>query len=223
MLISFLGIKNVQEGLENYLNKYKYDTAQTSQLWQSFTNATVPLPDTVSNIMNTWVFQQGYPVISVKWSNDSRHIIVEQQPFISSLGPSEFAEAFNQNISIFRQLWFVPLTIITPDNVSEAKVYWLKDNSMEIELDSRYRYNNGWLKLNHNQSGFYRVNYHLDIWKQLIKMLNSVQHNLNQHYLSPSDRAGLIDDAFSLMRIGYLNVDITMNLSKYLGRKKNFI
>lgn len=217
MLIGFLGIKNVQEGLENYLNRYKYSTAQTSQLWQSFSNATVPLPETVSNIMNTWVFQQGYPVITVKWSNESDRIIVEQQTFISSLGPSKFKEEFDKNISIFRQLWFVPLTIITPDNVSEPEVYWLKNQSMEIELDARYRFNNGWFKLNHNQSGFYRVNYHPDIWQQLIKMLNSVQHFPDQHYLSPSDRAGLIDDAFSLMRNGYLNVEITMNLSKYLG------
>ena len=69
--------------------------------------------------------------------------------------------------------------------------------------------------MNYQQSGFYRVNYDTLVWRNLIRML--VNSKPNQHQLSPSDRAGLIDDALSLMRIGYLNVNTALDLTRYLG------
>lgn len=47
-----------------------------------------------------------------------------------------------------------------------------------------------------NQTGFYRVMYDEDMWLTLISLLKS-----NHQLFSPADRAGLIDDAFSLCRL----------------------
>lgn len=52
-----------------------------------------------------------------------------------------------------------------------------------------------WIKMNVNQSGFYRVTYNDDMWQSIISAL---QHN--HSVFSPADRAGLIDDAFTLCR-----------------------
>jgi aminopeptidase N len=52
-----------------------------------------------------------------------------------------------------------------------------------------------WIKVNVNQSGFYRVTYSNDMWQSIISAL---QHNHTA--FSPADRAGLIDDAFTLCR-----------------------
>lgn len=46
-----------------------------------------------------------------------------------------------------------------------------------------------------NQTGFYRVMYDEDTWLSLISVLKS-----NHELFSSADRAGLIDDAFSLCR-----------------------
>lgn len=98
-----------------------------------------------------------------------------------------------------------------------------------------------WFKLNTNQSGFYRVNYDESNWRKLVsqplrrrvRVTNSEHtlchtlrlhlqidllhsHDYNQHVLSPTDRAGLIDDAFSLMKISLLTADLALNLSSYL-------
>ena len=158
--------------------------------------------------MNTWIIQQGYPVITAKWSSDYRHLIVSQKRFVSSLSPENF-EAQKMNNSALAQLWIVPLTIIDGQH-NQSQLYWLNDSSMIIPLKNGD--GNKWFKLNHHQSGFYRVNYENSIWGVIINQL--IQGN---HVLSVADRAGLIDDALTLMRIGHLDVNTAMDLTRYLG------
>lgn len=162
--------------------------------------------------MHTWTLQKGYPLIYARWDSEGVNIVVEQRPFVSSLSPGEF-EKSEEN---FTQNWVVPLTIVSSLR-NESKLYWLDTRSMQIPLLRMY---NDWFKLNHQQSGFYRVNYDVNIWRDLIRML--VNSEPNHHQLSPSDRAGLIDDALSLMRIGYLDVNTAMDLTRYLGNSWQF-
>ena len=54
------------------------------------------------------------------------------------------------------------------------------------------------MKFNVNQTGFYRMHYEGELWDNLVKVLLS-----NPVVLSPTDRANLIDDAFSLCK--YVN------------------
>jgi aminopeptidase N len=66
--------------------------------------------------------------------------------------------------------------------------------------------------------GFYRVNYDLNNWQQLIKQLN--ESNTNIHVLN---RVQLIDDSFNLARAGMLNYTIPLNLSTYLTKEDDQI
>ena len=76
---------------------------------------------------------------------------------------------------------------------------------------------NCWIKANVNQSGFYRVKYDTNNWHLLIRHLRETQDgafvsgrdcvNVSKgtiyivlQALSPVDRAGLLDDVFSLSR-----------------------
>lgn len=54
-----------------------------------------------------------------------------------------------------------------------------------------------WIKFNVNQTGFYRVHYQGKLWENLVKTLLS-----NPFVLTPTDRASLIDDAFTLCKYG---------------------
>ena len=177
-----------------------------------FNKVSASLPINVSTIMDTWIIQQGYPVIGVKWKPDNQHVVITQHRFVSSLRPEEFErqKVGNQSLS---QLWIVPLTVITESQNNHSQLYWLNQTSMTIPLN---RDQNSWFKLNYHQSGFYRVNYESSIWRDLIRQL--VNANPNRHFLSASDRAGLIDDAVSLMRIGQLGVNTAMDLTRYLGK-----
>lgn len=68
----------------------------------------------------------------------------------------------------------------------------------------------------HSRSGFYRVNYDIDNWKELIKQLKddpTVIHAIN--------RAQLIDDAFNLAIAGHLDYAIPLGLSEYLEKENS--
>jgi len=67
-------------------------------------------------------------------------------------------------------------------------------------------------------AGFYRVNYDLNNWQQLIKQLN--ESNTNIHVLN---RAQLIDDSFNLARAGMLHYSVALNLSTYLMKEDDEI
>ena len=53
--------------------------------------------------------------------------------------------------------------------------------------------NVSWIKANINQSGFYRVNYDAVMWTTLTRVMTT-----HHSTFSPTDRAQLIDDAFTL-------------------------
>ena len=58
-----------------------------------------------------------------------------------------------------------------------------------MKIDS----NAQWYKVNYKQYGFYRVNYDETNWNRLISQLKGDHTQLN-----PTDKAGIIDDAFNL-------------------------
>ena len=75
-----------------------------------------------------------------------------------------------------------------------------------------------WIKLNKDQIGYYRVNYPVDMWKTLSDALSS---DLNS--FSVSDRAHLLNDAFSLAEATQLEYQIALNLTKYLANETEFV
>lgn len=162
--------------------------------------------------MDTWITQQGYPVINARWAPDGEHLTVSQERFLSSLSPEEFAQHKVASNETFSQRWIVPLTLISDKAKNESELFWLESSSLNISLS---RQTTNWFKLNYQQSGFYRVNYETSIWRDLIGKLVNV--NPSEHFLSASDRAGLLDDAISLMRIGQLDVNTALDLTRYLG------
>ena len=72
---------------------------------------------------------------------------------------------------------------------------------------------NGWLKLNAGQSGFYLVNYDDAGWAAVAKGLGS---------FGSEDRFGLQEDAYSLMRAGFLKVPAFLRLAAAYKNETNY-
>lgn len=67
-------------------------------------------------------------------------------------------------------------------------------------------------------TGFYRVNYDNDNWRQLVLQMNSTHREI--HVLN---RAQLIDDSLNLARAGLLDYAIALDLSTYLNHEDDYI
>ncbi|XP_076366890.1 endoplasmic reticulum aminopeptidase 2-like isoform X3 [Tachypleus tridentatus] len=210
MLESFLGINTLQEGLTLYLNKYKYRNAETRDLWDSLTKVINDgLQINISYVMDTWTIQEGFPVILV--SRMENMVYVHQKRFL--LTPSRSDEVSEEDISPYGYEWDIPITYIT-DRDTKVQRFMLNTTTGTFSVKENVK----WLKLNVNQTGFFRVAYEEKEWRTFIEVLHQ-----NHEKLFCGDRASLLDDAFSLARNGMLNSSVPLDMTSYLQKEKSYV
>ncbi|XP_031794682.1 thyrotropin-releasing hormone-degrading ectoenzyme isoform X3 [Sarcophilus harrisii] len=194
MLANFMGHSLFQTGLQDYLTIHKYGNAARSDLWNTLSEALRKNGKYVNiqEVMDQWTLQMGYPVITIMGNGTVDNMIaITQQHFIYDSRARVRTTEFGNN----SYLWQIPLTIVLGNrsHISSETIIWVSNKSEHhrITLDKE-----SWLLGNINQTGYFRVNYDLRNWRLLIDQLMQ-----NHEVLSVSNRAGLIDDAFSLARI----------------------
>ena len=69
-----------------------------------------------------------------------------------------------------------------------------------------------WVKLNAQQTGFYRVQYPQELWGRLTRVAGRVSAGVP--ILPPVDLAGLLDDAWALNLAGALPIHVFLNLTR---------
>lgn len=210
MLRSFLGSDNLRKGLQAYLKKFNYSNADTADLWNVFSTASEngPNPVNVAKIMDTWTQQMGFPLINV--TRQGRKYTATQRRFVTTVQEDDSPEF----ISHYAYKWYVPFTCITDKSPHVQKLVWMNLEDVTFELDADVK----WIKCNVNQTGFYRVNYEVDMWKTLGEVL------INDHEtFTSADRASLIDDAFTLARYNMLDSIIPLNMLMYLRYESDIV
>lgn len=91
MMSMFLGEKNFQKGIRNYLKELSYSSATQEDLWRYLSNAAQNKIN-VEQIMNGWTKQAGYPIVEInreylsplgkqQRTNNGSYITIKQQPF----------------------------------------------------------------------------------------------------------------------------------------------
>lgn len=173
MLAGYLGEKNFRDGLRHYLKKHSYLNASTIHLWQAFGKVS-GLP--VEKFMKNWTETAGYPLIKVV-----------QKPNGLSLTQSRF---FSSPISKKQvkdnSIWQVPIDIFNLKTNTHKK-FLLKNNYFHT---TQYE-NNVPVKINMNETGFYRTDYPA-------QMLLALHPFIKSKKLPSLDRLGLVRDAFAL-------------------------
>src|SRR5262249_29142810 len=67
MLEQYLGAEEFRDGIRLYLSKHQYGNTETTDLWDALEEST---GEPVRSIMDSWIFQGGYPVIDVGLLHD---------------------------------------------------------------------------------------------------------------------------------------------------------
>ena len=76
MLEQYLGADAFRDGIRRYLQAHQYGSTETTDLWDALEEET---GEPIRAMMDTWIFQGGFPLVSVRAEGDS--VIVEQQRF----------------------------------------------------------------------------------------------------------------------------------------------
>ena len=199
MLENFLGPEVFQGGLYRYLKGHEYGNARTQDLWEALEEES-GLP--VTNIMDSWVKQTGYPVLQVQAarSEDEVQVSLSQERFVYDrlLGEEEPNP----------EVWQVPVTVSAPGASSASMVMEAKEAAVSLPAASPA---NDWYKVNADQTGFYRVNYTNEDWQRLAPAIRSLE-------LPATDRLGIQNDAYALSRAGLLPITQFLELAgSYAG------
>ena len=170
MLEQYLGAEAFRDGIRLYLRRHAYANAETTDLWDALEEST---KEPVRALMDTWIFQAGYPLISVE--KGPRGLRLNQQMF-----------RYLQDGSDQERKWHVPIFLRagTKTGVIE-KTILLADGEQTVELGDTVE----WAVVNAGGHGFYRVRYGADLF-------DSLKHGL-QVRLSAVERFGLVNDTWA--------------------------
>ncbi|KZC09844.1 Glutamyl aminopeptidase [Dufourea novaeangliae] len=194
-------------GIRTYLIKYTYGNAETADLFKILESVS---PDklNVTAIMDTWTRQKGFPVVNV--TKTGNKYVLTQKRFLAD------PEAqFDPSESEYRYKWTIPITYIT-SSTSEPNLVWFDKDADQLTIEPSEPIK--WIKFNRNEVGYYRVNYELSEWLVLTNILAS-----SPEQLSASDRAHLLEDAFSLADAGELDYDVPMNMTEFLRSESHAV
>ncbi|GFZ15556.1 aminopeptidase M1 [Actinidia rufa] len=181
MLQTYLGPECLQRALASFVKKYACSNAKTEDLWAVLEEES---GESVKMVMNSWTKQKGYPVVSVKVKDQMFEFEQSQFLLSGSQGNGE---------------WAIPLTLCC-GSYDTCKKVLLQAKSENIGLkellgssitESRLVETGAWIKLNVDQTGFYRVKYDEDLAGRL-------RYAIETKCLSATDRFGILDDSYAL-------------------------
>lgn len=202
MLQDWITPEKFQKGCQIYLENFKFKNAKTSDFWDSLEKAS---NQPVKEVMDTWTSQMGYPVVTVSGKQN-----ITQKRFLldNKADPSQPPSALGYT-------WNIPIKW-TENGNSNTTVYY-RSNKEGITLNANLS-GDGFLKINPDHIGFYRVNYEEETWDWIAETLSS-----NHTNFSSADRSSFIDDAFALARAQLLDYKTALNLTRYLKSEEDFL
>ncbi|KAI6679923.1 hypothetical protein NL676_033804 [Syzygium grande] len=168
MLQSYLGAECFQRSLASYIKRHAWSNAKTEDLWAALEEGS---GEPVNKLMNSWTKQKGYPVVSIKLKDDKLEF--EQSQFLLSGSHGDGQ-------------WIVPITFCC-GSYDARQSFLLETKSASIDLQE----SGAWIKVNVDQTGFYRVKYDEDLQAEL-------SYAIVNNMLSATDRFGILDDSFAL-------------------------
>lgn len=180
MLELFLGEEEFRKGIVNYVAKHAYGNADTPDLWAAIEEIAKPFSDTVNvgDLMNTWVFQPGYPVVGVQESEVTGSITLQQEIF-RYLGGDKPAT-----------LWHVPVHVrATAGGETIEKAVLLSKPSQTFYLGEGLSS----VVVNAGGHGFYRVRYAPELVAKLLSNYGS---------LSAGERFNVVNDLWANVQSG---------------------
>ncbi|XP_073724650.1 alanyl (membrane) aminopeptidase b, tandem duplicate 1 [Misgurnus anguillicaudatus] len=208
MLSDFLTEAVFTEGVKTYLDQFKFSNTVYTDLWdhlqQAVDKTDTNLPKTVHEIMDRWVLQMGFPVVTINTATGQ----ITQKHFL--LDPDSVVERPSE----FNYEWFVPIKWMKKDVAQEP--YWLLEKT--ATNDKMKTNTDEWILANINVVGYYRVNYDNENWNRLLNALQTSKASI-----PVINRAQIIDDAFNLAKAGIIDTTLALDTTKYLLTEKEYM
>jgi puromycin-sensitive aminopeptidase len=193
MLERYVGEQKFQGGIHKYLKDHSYGNATTEELWQSI--ATVSGAP-VKQVMNGWVNQPGYPILTVQHAEGSKVTFSQQRFFLA--GPD----------AADKTIWDVPIGVRPLSEIpgkkdqTDARTKLLLDSTLKTFEDVPSV--SGPFIANAGGVGYYRLRYPAS---DMAAIRAKLQTNLD-----PGERLSIIDDSWNLAVAGQIPISQYLEL-----------
>jgi puromycin-sensitive aminopeptidase len=185
MLEQYLGEDAFRDGIRRYLQTHQFGNTETGDLWDALEAET---GEPVRTMMDSWIFQGGFPLLSVKTAGEGAvQINQERFTFLASDDDTDRTRR-----------WHVPVVVRSAD--SEQRVV-LDDASVTVPVGG------GPVMVNAGGHGFYRAAYDTDLHADLLTGLVD---------LAPLERYAVLDDTLALCLSGAVSSGALTHLVRRL-------
>lgn len=175
MLEQYLGAETFRAGISLYLKKHEFANTETTDLWDAIEESS---RQPARALMDTWVFQPGYPLISIR--TEGSDVIISQQIF-----------RYLQDGSDLDRRWQVPIFLRAGTTKGvQTQTALLTSDEMRISLSASPE----WVVVNAGGHGFYRVRYAQEL---LSRLTTNLYDNL-----SAVERFNLVNDTWAATQAG---------------------
>jgi len=176
MLERYVGADVFQRGVQLYMKTHAFKTATTDDLWWAIAaSSSKPIPE----MMHTWIFQPGFPLVSVSSINSGKELHLTQERFLTEMPAKPPITK-----------WMVPV------GLKWLGIATTKDASTTIEMLDQLHKNvtcpnaNAAVFANADAQGFFRVSYSSEQLKKVEQCLYT--------QLTPNERYCLLTDSSAL-------------------------
>lgn len=193
MLETYIGDKNFQAGVTEYLNAHKFANATAADFWNAIAHHADKLP--VPAIMKNFVFQPGYPQVNVKLNGNKLNLTQYRQ---LQLGQDKKDPT----------IWMIPIVMRQIDHDDSKHMTELfQKRSQEISLASGASKQ---LLLNAGGRGYYRTCYEP-------AHLKEIQANFSK--LTIEEKLNLLEDNSSFIQPGDIPIEDYYNFIDVLEKE----
>lgn len=195
MLEQHIGPTAFRDGVREYLRAHAYGNADTKDLWVSLGKAAKqPVPE----LMDGWIFQPGYPLVSAQLDGVSELVLTQQRFAYLRTGGSS------------TQDWHIPVQIrIETKEKAEHRRVLLTGHQTRIPLPSDVRQ----VLINEGGHGFYRVQYAAPLLQRLLET------GLDR--LAPTERFNLLSDAWATTLSGAMPLPDYLRLTRHFTQERD--
>ena len=190
MLEQHIGPTVFRDGVRDYLRAHAYGNADTNDLWVSLGKiAKQPVPE----LMNGWIFQPGFPLVTATVSPSSE-LTIKQQRF-SYVSDEQSSPSKDQR-------WQIPLQMrITAAGKTGTSRMLLTEKSTTVPLPHDWES----VLINEGGHGFYRVRYASDMLSRLL--------HAGIDRLAVTERFNVINDAWATTVAGLMPLTDYLDLT----------
>jgi puromycin-sensitive aminopeptidase len=171
MMEQYLGEDQFRAGVRLYLQRHSYGNTRTTDLWDALEEAS---GQPVRAVMDSWIFQGGFPLVTASVDAARRTLTLSQEPF-RYLGGGDGHYHVPVLFDVVRGVERTPTRALLSDLRSEVD---LGDGPDAVVLNA-------------GGHGFYRARYSADLARSLTSRA--------QDLLSPIERYNLVDDGYAAM------------------------